>query len=152
MGGRVAAAAAACALFLVLAGVGPCGPEVKELRAASQVRQYITDVIHGNAGEWDALAADASPQAKFAWEREQKIEALTRQLEQKAEWACEAADAASTFDEAYEVFEELTSEKREEIIEYFGSAATAEEIESVYDDVFELGPVEAALVTSELCP
>lgn len=143
---------AASASFLVLAGVGPCRPEGRELRAASQVREYVTDVIHGRAGEWKALATDATAEATFAWEREAKIEALTRKLEQKADWACEAADAASTFGDAVDVFEELPSDKRKEIIGYFGSVATAEEIESMYDEVFELGPVEAVLVASELCP
>jgi hypothetical protein len=148
---RAVAAAAAVALIMALTAVGPCG-KVKELRTASQAREYVVDAIHGKTGEWDALADDATIQAKLVWAHESEIETLSRQLQEKGEWACEAADSASTFNDAYELFQELPPQSHEEIAAYFGAAATSEEIEAIYEDVLSLTPLEVALVLAELCP
>jgi hypothetical protein len=148
---RALAGAAAVASILTLTAVGPCG-EVKELRTASQAREYVVDAIQGKAGEWDALADDATIEAKLVWAHESEIETLSRQLREKAEWACEAADAASKVNDAYESFQEFPQESKEEILAYFEILATPEEVEAIYDEVLRLDPLEVVLVTSQLCP
>jgi hypothetical protein len=137
------------AVVLVTSGIGGCGG--KELKTAQEARQYILDVLHGKAAEWDALAADASLQAKLAWQREAEIRSFEQRLSSSAEWACEAAEWAEKADEAYGYFQELPLEQREELLRYYGFFATSEEVEAVIDEALSLGAVEVVLVTGEVC-
>jgi hypothetical protein len=146
---RVRLGVLAVALILATSGVGGCGG--KELKTAEEARQYILDVLHGKAAEWEGLAADASLQAKLAWQREAKIRSFEQRLRSSAEWACEAAEWAEKVDEAYGYFQDLPLEQREELLRYYGFFASSAEVEAVIDETLSLGAVEVVLVTGEVC-
>ncbi len=146
---RLASGVLAVVLILVTSGVGGCGG--KELKTAQEARQYILDVLHGKAAEWEGLAADASLQAKLAWQRETEIRSFEQRLRSSAEWACEAAEWAEKADEAYGYFQELPLEQREELLRYYGFFASPEEVEAVFDEALSLGAVEVVLVTGQVC-
>jgi len=146
---RLASGVLAVVLILVAGGVGGCGG--KELKTAQEARQFILDVLHGKAAEWKGLAADASLQAKLAWQREAEIRSFEQRLSSKAEWACEAAEWAEKADEVYGYFQELPLEQREELLRYYGFFASSEEVEAVFDEALSLGAVEVVLVTGQVC-
>lgn len=145
----------AAALFLIVAstlaltGVGGC--DGKQLRSSSQAREYVIDVLHGNAATWDGLADDATLQARLAWERETRIASLGRRLEAGVDWTCDVADWTSEFKEYYENFQRLPPAQRAEVVSYFSANATPEEIEAVIDEVWALGRLEVLIVVNEVC-
>lgn len=126
-----------------------CGSN--EVRSSSQALEFIGDAAVGNVSKWDGLADDASQEAASAWEHQDTIERLGRQLEDHgADWSCTAAELVRDV-RAVNKTGVLATEDREEIVESVYRETTLDEVSRLIYDVWGLPPFEATEAIDAVC-
>lgn len=137
-------------MLAFLVSAGGCGQET--LATNEEASHFISVVAHGSdPSDWK-LADDASVVAVSAWENQSEIERLGQRLREEApEWVC---DTAERVEKASQIIYGLGLDQREraEII----SDANVQlyevgEVESLIDELTNLGTFEATKTVDSVC-
>ncbi len=137
-------------MLVFLVSAGGCGQET--LATNEEASHFIAEVAHGShPSDWK-LADDASVIAVSAWGHQSEIERLGQRLREEApEWVC---DTAERVEQASQIVEGLGLDQREraEIVSDANvQSYEAGEIESLIDELTNLGTFEAAKTVDSVC-